>query len=131
MSELTKLRRQLPPMLRALAVGIPAGFLFDYLHTPIPWMIGPMIAVAALNLMGVRMYSPPYARQMGQVILGSAVSLYFTPPVVARAGGQLAGNPGGFASLSRHAANLQAPEIDIGERSQSFHLPSRHLFALA
>ncbi len=89
MSELTKLRRQLPPMLRALAVGIPAGFLFDYLHTPIPWMIGPMIAVAALNLMGVRMYSPPYARQMGQVILGSAVSLYFTPPVVAALAGNL------------------------------------------
>lgn len=89
MSELTKLRRQLPPMLRALAVGIPAGFLFDYLHTPIPWMIGPMIAVAALNLTGVRMYSPPYARQMGQVILGSAVSLYFTPPVVAALAGNL------------------------------------------
>jgi hypothetical protein len=63
MSELTKLRRQLPPMLRALDVGIPAGFLFDYLHTPIPWMIGPMIAVAAFNLMGVRIYSPPYARK--------------------------------------------------------------------
>jgi len=31
---------------------------------------------------------PPYARQMGQVILGSAVSLYFPPPVVAA----LAGN---------------------------------------
>ncbi|HMF47130.1 MAG TPA: AbrB family transcriptional regulator [Candidatus Saccharimonadales bacterium] len=76
-------------MLRALAVGIPAGFLFDYLHTPIPWMIGPMIAVAAFNLIGVRMYSPPYARQMGQVILGSAVSLYFTPPVVAALAGNL------------------------------------------
>ena len=76
-------------MLRALAVGIPAGFLFAYLKTPIPWMIGPMIAVAALNLMGVRMYSPPYARQLGQVILGSAVSLYFTPPVVAALAGNL------------------------------------------
>ncbi len=75
-------------MIRALAVGIPAGFLFNYLHSPIPWMIGPMVAVATLNLMGVRMHSPPYARQMGQVILGSAVSLYFTPPVVAA----LAGN---------------------------------------
>jgi uncharacterized membrane protein AbrB (regulator of aidB expression) len=39
-------------MLRALDVGIPAGFLFDYLHTPIPWIIGPMIAVAAFNPMG-------------------------------------------------------------------------------
>lgn len=42
-----------------------------------------MIGVATLNLMGVGMQSPPYARQMGQVILGSAVGLYFTPPVVA------------------------------------------------
>jgi uncharacterized membrane protein AbrB (regulator of aidB expression) len=76
MSELTKLRERLPGILKALAVGIPAGYLFHRLHTPIPWMIGPMIAVASLNLMGVRMDSPPYARQMGQVILGSAVSLY-------------------------------------------------------
>jgi uncharacterized membrane protein AbrB (regulator of aidB expression) len=72
------------PILLTLAVGIPAGFLFQRLHTPIPWMIGPMIAVATLNLMGVRMQSPPYAaRQMGQVILGSAVGLYFTLSVVA------------------------------------------------
>lgn len=83
MNEFSKVREQLPGILRALAVGIPAGYLFHRLHTPIPWMIGPMIAVATLNLMGVRMHSPPYARQMGQVILGSAVSLYFTPPVVA------------------------------------------------
>lgn len=47
-----------------------------------------MIAVAALNLTGLRMHSPPYARQMGQVILGSAVGLYFTPSVV----GELASN---------------------------------------
>ena len=72
----------LTPVLRAVAVGVPAGYIFHLLHTPIPWMIGPMIAVAALNLMGAPMASPPYARQMGQVILGSAVGLYFTPSVV-------------------------------------------------
>jgi membrane AbrB-like protein len=88
MIDLTTLRARLPGMVRALAVGIPAGYLFQRLHTPIPWMIGPMIAVAALNLTGVRMLSPPYARQLGQVILGSAVGLYFTPSVVA----ELAGN---------------------------------------
>jgi len=82
MSEFTRLRERLPGILRALAVGVPAGYLFHRLRTPIPWMIGPMIAVAALNLSGVRMHSPPYARQIGQVILGSAVALYFTPPVV-------------------------------------------------
>ena len=83
MSELAHLRQRAPGILRALAVGVPAGYLFDLLATPIPWMIGPMVAVAALNLLGVSMHSPPLARQMGQVILGSAVSLYFTPPVVA------------------------------------------------
>ena len=83
MSDLINLSARLPGILRALGVGIPAGFLFDLLQTPIPWMIGPMVAVATLNLLGVRMHSPPYARQMGQVILGSAVGLYFTPTVVA------------------------------------------------
>jgi membrane AbrB-like protein len=89
MNEFGHLRDRLPGILRALAVGIPAGYMFNLLQTPIPWMIGPMIAVAALNLLGVRMHSPPLARQMGQVILGSAVSLYFTPPVVAALGANL------------------------------------------
>jgi uncharacterized protein len=83
MSEFSNVRERMPAILKALVVGIPAGYLFDLLGTPIPWMIGPMIAVAAINLMGVRVHSPPYARQLGQVILGSAVSLYFTPTVVA------------------------------------------------
>ncbi|HXV47178.1 MAG TPA: AbrB family transcriptional regulator [Candidatus Binatia bacterium] len=89
MKELDNFRQNLPGMVSALLVGIPAGYLFAWLHTPIPWMIGPMIAVAALNLTGVQMHSPPYARQLGQVILGSAVSLYFTPPVVAALAGNL------------------------------------------
>jgi membrane AbrB-like protein len=74
---------RLPGMARALAIGIPAGFLFDWLDTPVPWMIGPMVAIAAVNLMGVAVIPPPYARQLGQVVIGSSVSLYFTPPVVA------------------------------------------------
>ena len=89
MNEFANFRSHLPGILKALAVGIPAGFLFAWLRTPIPWMIGPMIAVAAVNLFGVRMHAPPYARQLGQVILGSAISLYFTPPVVAALAGNL------------------------------------------
>jgi uncharacterized protein len=72
--EFDDFRNRLPDVLKALAVGIPAGYVFDQLETPIPWMIGPIIAVAAFNLMGVPMHSPPYARHLGQVILGSAVS---------------------------------------------------------
>jgi len=68
---------------RALAVGIPSGAVLDWLNTPIPWMIGPMVAVATLNLFGIRSGSIPYGRQTGQIILGSAVSIYFTPSVLA------------------------------------------------
>ncbi len=59
MSEFTNLRDRLSGILSALAVGIPAGYLFHLLQAPIPWMIGPMIAVAVLNLAGVRMHSSP------------------------------------------------------------------------
>jgi membrane AbrB-like protein len=89
MNEFSNFRAHVPGILKALVVGVPAGFLFAWLHTPIPWMIGPMIAVAVVNLFGVRMHSPPYARQLGQVIIGSAVSIYFTPPVVAALAGNL------------------------------------------
>lgn len=83
MNEFSSLRGRLPGMLKALTIGVPAGYLLARLDTPILWMIGPMVAVATVNLMGIRAHAVPYTRQMGQVILGSAVSLYFTPPVVA------------------------------------------------
>lgn len=86
MDEFANLRERMPGMLKALAIGVPAGFLFEWLDTPIPWMIGPMIAVAAVNLLGYRLYAPPFGRQTGQVILGSAIGLYFTPTVVAALG---------------------------------------------
>jgi uncharacterized protein len=89
MIDLITVRERLPGMLKALAIGVPAGYLFDRLDTPIPWMIGPMLGVAMLSLLGARLHPVPYARQMGQVILGSAVSLYFTPRVVAALGANL------------------------------------------
>ena len=82
MSIFTNFRERLPRMAFALAISIPAGALLAWLETPIPWMIGPMVAVAAVNLLGFRAFALPYGRQMGQVILGSAIGVYFTPPVL-------------------------------------------------
>jgi membrane AbrB-like protein len=83
MSELSNLREKLPGILKALAVGIPMGALFDWLDTPLPWMIGPMLAIGGLNLMGQTLLHFPYGRQVGQAVVGSAVALYFTPAVLA------------------------------------------------
>ncbi len=99
MIDISSFRQRLPGILRALAIGVPAGWLFDWLDTPIPWMIGPMIAVAAVNLGGITGFAPPYARQTGQVILGSAVALYFTPPMVA----VLGANMGAIAAATASA----------------------------
>jgi uncharacterized membrane protein AbrB (regulator of aidB expression) len=52
MSEFSNVRGRMPAILKALAVGVPAGYLFDLLGAPIPWMIGPMMAVAARVLEG-------------------------------------------------------------------------------
>ncbi len=41
--EFANFRKRIDGILKALAVGIPAGYIFDLLNTPIPWMIGPMI----------------------------------------------------------------------------------------
>lgn len=82
MSIVTNFQERLPRMALALAISIPAGALLAWLETPIPWMIGPMVAVATINLMGIKAFALPYGRQMGQVILGSAIGIYFTPPVL-------------------------------------------------
>lgn len=83
MSFFSAFKDRLPRVALSLIVSIPAGALLAWLETPIPWMIGPMIAVATLNLLGIRAFAIPYGRQIGQVILGSAIGIYFTPTVLA------------------------------------------------
>ncbi len=57
------------------------GALFTWLRTPLPWMIGPLVLMAVFNFSGARLRVPPGGRQAGQVIIGAALGLYFTPVV--------------------------------------------------
>jgi hypothetical protein len=70
----------------ALAVGLAAALAFEALHVPLPWMIGPMLAVATVRMCGVHVTAPRGGRQVGQWIIGTALGLYFTPTVVAHVG---------------------------------------------
>ena len=65
----------------ALAVCAGAGALFSWLKMPLPWMIGPLLAMAGGNFAGARLRSIPGSRQFGQMIIGTALGLYFTPAV--------------------------------------------------
>ena len=69
--------------LLSLVACVAAGALFDRLRLPLPWMLGPMLAMAACNFGGLEMRAPKWGRVVGQVVIGTALGLYFTP-VVAR-----------------------------------------------
>jgi membrane AbrB-like protein len=79
------------PSIGAQAAGIAcaaaAGFVFSRFRTPIPWMLGPLVTIAAMRLSRVPVVAPRGARQAGQWIIGTALGLYFTPTVVREVAG--------------------------------------------
>jgi uncharacterized protein len=67
----------------ALAVAACAtlGALFAWLRVPLPWMIGPLVAMGACNFAGAELRAPRGGRSLGQIVIGTALGLYFTPLV--------------------------------------------------
>lgn len=68
----------------ALAVGVPAGALCAWLHTPLPWLIGPLMASAVASASGLPTHGPQMARSAGQWAIGATLGLYFTAEAIAR-----------------------------------------------
>jgi len=68
------------PLLAALLCAA-AGAAFASLRLPLPWMIGPLLAMAACNFAGAGLRAPPGGRALGQIVIGTALGLYFTPAV--------------------------------------------------
>ncbi|WP_349369296.1 AbrB family transcriptional regulator [Salinarimonas sp.] len=66
-----------------LAIGAAGGAAAAALGTPLPWLLGALIATALVGLAGLPLAVPVRARQTGQVVVGCAVGLYFTAPVAA------------------------------------------------
>jgi membrane AbrB-like protein len=69
-----------------LAVGLVGGLLASIAHVPLPWLIGPLVAVVASRFAGAEASALPGGRQAGQWIIGTALGLYFTPEVAALVG---------------------------------------------
>jgi membrane AbrB-like protein len=72
------------PFAKALLVAVPAGAAFAALDAPLPWMLGPLLACAIANLAGAGLSTPTAVRGFGQWMIGTALGLYFSPPVVER-----------------------------------------------
>ena len=88
MPSLTRPQRLLRRVLPALPLAAAAGALAGQLQIPLPWLLGPLLAVACLRMAGARLEAPPGGRQCGQWLIGSALGLHFTPAVMAELAGR-------------------------------------------
>ena len=70
-----------------LLMALLAALTCVQLRTPLPWMIGPLVATAVLSTLGAPTASYTPLRNAGQWIIGAALGMYFTPQVVALVAG--------------------------------------------
>lgn len=69
-----------------LVVAVAGALVWQWLHFPLPWLVGSLYAVAFARIYGLPLAPAPYARQGGQWIIGTNMGLYFTAEVVAQIG---------------------------------------------
>lgn len=76
--------RRLLRLAALLTIGAVAGWVCTRLDTPLPWMIGPLLATAALSLAtGIALPSTDHIRFLGQMVVACQVGLAFSPAALA------------------------------------------------
>ncbi len=70
-------------ILATILAALVAALVCVSLHTPLPWMIGPLLITATLSMLGLGTLSWAPFRNSGQWIIGAALGLYFTPEISA------------------------------------------------
>lgn len=73
--------------LLTLLLAFLAAQLCVALHTPVPWMIGPLLATSVASILGRPTRSFGSLRNAGQWVIGAALGLYFTPQMTALVAG--------------------------------------------
>ncbi|MEY3016710.1 MAG: hypothetical protein RJB19_1022, partial [Pseudomonadota bacterium] len=69
--------------LLTIAVAAGGGALFWRLGTPLPWLLGSLAATGCLGLISGAHKCPSSAVHAGQITIGLALGLYFTPTMLA------------------------------------------------
>lgn len=69
----------LKPFLVTLLAALTGGLIFQTIHTPIPWLLGPMAAVfIGARFTKIPFYWPSGVRDTGLIIVGYSIGLSFT-----------------------------------------------------
>lgn len=69
------------PVLAALVMCGISGALLSALRAPLPWMLGPLLAMALGRFLGASIAAPTGGRAAGQMTIACALGLYFTPAI--------------------------------------------------
>ena len=69
-------------VLATLLLALVAAGACLLVRTPLPWMIGPLLAVSLASIAGAPTASHTPLRNAGQWVIGMALGLYFTPQMV-------------------------------------------------
>jgi membrane AbrB-like protein len=70
------------PVVGALLVCAAGGAVCAWIRTPLPWMIGSMLAMAAVQMAGAGFQPLPGGRDAGMLVVGVSMGLYFTASVL-------------------------------------------------
>ncbi|OEC91681.1 AbrB family transcriptional regulator [Acinetobacter sp. YK3] len=66
----------------SLAVAFLGAHLAEWLHLPLPWLLGPLFITAFLKMNHAPIECHHSARNIGLLILGLTLGLYFTPQMI-------------------------------------------------
>lgn len=65
------------------ALALVGGYVASLLSVPLPWMLGPFFLCGVLSAFGLKLAFLPMGREFGQLAVGLAVGLRFTPATLA------------------------------------------------
>ena len=67
---------------KGLAIALIGALLANYLHIPLPWLLGPLLAALLCGSIERPLVCDLRWRLGGQIIIGMVLGLYFTPDLV-------------------------------------------------
>lgn len=69
------------PLLRGAGIALLGALIARLIGMPLPWMLGPLLLVAATRIAGVNSTVVNPVRNLGQCLIGVSLGLYFTAEV--------------------------------------------------
>ena len=72
----------LPKLCIGFIAALIGAFLAQIIGIPLPWTLGPLLAIAAVRVLNIPVSSASPLRNFGQWVIGITLGLYFTPHVL-------------------------------------------------